>query len=82
VVKTTIILDDDIYRRLVEEAVKQYGSTRTLSRLINKKLREAEGKRPVELVKRSTVRLGRELREGEIRRMIQEGWEEATRWKR
>jgi hypothetical protein len=29
-VKITIILDDDLYRELVEEAIKKYGSTRKL----------------------------------------------------
>jgi hypothetical protein len=80
VVKTTVILDDDVYRRLVEEAIERYGSTRTLSRLINEKLRE--GRAVIKRGKRSTIRLGRELREGEIKKMIEEGWEEATRWKR
>lgn len=41
-VKTTINLEDDIYKRLVKEAVEKYGNTRTLSRLINEKLRRTE----------------------------------------
>ena len=36
-VKTTIDLDTEIYEALVEEAVKKYGTTKTLSRLINDK---------------------------------------------
>ena len=40
--KTTIILADDIYKKLVKEAVEKYGTTRTLSKLINEKLKEAE----------------------------------------
>jgi len=79
-VKTTIILDDDIYKQLVEEAIERYGSTRTLSRLINEKLKE-----PLESPKgpkrrRSTVRLGREFKPEEIEKMAEEGWKEATRW--
>jgi len=38
-VKTTIILDDDLYKALVKEALEKYGSTRKLSKLINEKLR-------------------------------------------
>lgn len=41
-VKTTINLDDELYKRLVQEAVQRYGNTRTLSKLINEKLRETE----------------------------------------
>jgi len=37
--KTTIILDDDLYKALVKEALEKYGSTRKLSKLINEKLR-------------------------------------------
>ncbi len=41
-VKTTINLDDEIYKKLVKEAVEKYGTTRTLSKLINEKLRGAD----------------------------------------
>ena len=40
--KTTINLDNEIYKKLVKEAVEKYGTTRTLSKLINEKLRKAE----------------------------------------
>ena len=40
--KITINLEDDIYKKLVKEAVEKYGTTRTLSRLINEKLKKAE----------------------------------------
>jgi predicted CopG family antitoxin len=40
--KTTINLEDDIYKKLVKEAVERYGTTRTLSKLINEKLKRAE----------------------------------------
>ena len=39
-VKTTINLDTQIYRELVKEAVEKYGTTKTLSRIINEKLGE------------------------------------------
>jgi len=38
--RTTLILDDDIYKRLVEESIKRYGTTRALSRVVNELLRE------------------------------------------
>jgi len=81
-VKTTVIIDDEIYRELVEEAVDRYGSTRTLSRLINEKLRERRGRAETKQQKRSTIKLGRELKVEEIERMVEEGWEKATKWKR
>jgi len=40
--KTTINLDDELYKKLVKEAVEKYGTTRTLSKLINEKLKRAE----------------------------------------
>lgn len=40
--KTTINLDNEIYKKLVKEAVEKYGTTRTLSKLINEKLKMAE----------------------------------------
>ncbi len=41
-VKTTINLDDEIYKKLIKEAVEKYGKTRAFSKLINEKLKEAE----------------------------------------
>lgn len=38
--RTTVILDDDVYERLVEESVKRHGSVRALSRVLNELLRE------------------------------------------
>lgn len=63
--KTTINLEDDVYKRLVKEAVEKYGTTRTLSKLINEKLKKTTGtearstiskeeiKRRMDIVKRS-----------------------------
>ncbi len=42
-VKTTINLNTEIYRDLVNEAVEKYGSTKTLSKLINEKLKKRRG---------------------------------------
>jgi len=41
--KTTINLNDDLYKRLVKESVERYGNTKNLSRLINERLERAEG---------------------------------------
>jgi hypothetical protein len=80
-VKITIILDDDLYKELVEEAIKKYGSTRKLSLIINKlsliineKLRQAKisSKRK----KRMTIKLGRMLKEEELNRILEEIWQE------
>lgn len=46
-VKTTINLDTEVYRALVTEALEKYGTTKTLSRLINEKLKTAS-KRPLD----------------------------------
>jgi predicted CopG family antitoxin len=40
--KTTINLEDDIYKKLVKEAIERYGTTRSLSKLINEKLKMVE----------------------------------------
>lgn len=41
-VKTTITLDDEIYKKLIKESVERFGSTKKLSWLINEKLRLLE----------------------------------------
>jgi len=38
--RTTIILQDEIYREIVSEAVTEYGSTRKLSAVVNQLLGE------------------------------------------
>jgi predicted CopG family antitoxin len=45
-VKTTINLDTEVYRELVNEAVEKYGTTKTLSKVINEKLRATGTKKP------------------------------------
>ena len=41
--RTTVILDDDVYERLVRERVRRYGTVRALSRVLNELLRESLG---------------------------------------
>ncbi len=40
-VKTTINLRDDIYKKLVKEAIEKYGNTKNISKLVNEKLARA-----------------------------------------
>ena len=79
-VKTTIILDDQLYRQLVNEAVETYGSTRKLSLLINKKLMAAPLIRKRGGTKTLTIRLGRKLGEKELEEAIAKGRNEAIKW--
>ncbi|MDE1855859.1 MAG: hypothetical protein KGH49_01335, partial [Candidatus Micrarchaeota archaeon] len=45
--------DTEVYRELVKEAVEKYGTTKTLSRIINEKLKRARPKRGGDIVKRT-----------------------------
>ena len=38
--RTSVILDDDIYEKLVEESLKRYGTPRAISKVLNELLRE------------------------------------------
>ncbi len=79
-VKTTIILDDELYKDLVQESIERYGSTRKLSLLINEKLRRGEGG-PAGRGERLTIELGRKLSSRELERAIDRGWSESLKWK-
>ena len=37
---TTVILDDDVYEKLVKESIRRYGTTRALSKVLNELLRK------------------------------------------
>ncbi len=39
--RTTVILEDDIYERLVKESIKRYGTTKAISRVLNEILRKS-----------------------------------------
>lgn len=79
-VKTTIVLEDGLYRDLVNESVREYGSTRKLSLLINRKLRNAEVSERHKKTKRLTIKLGRKITEKEIEKALQKGFDDAIRW--
>ncbi len=38
--RTTITIDDEIYKKLVNESIEKYGNTKKLSEIINSLLRE------------------------------------------
>lgn len=50
-VKTTINIDTEVYRLLIEEAVEKYGTTKTLSKIINEKLKGRRAKESLDIVK-------------------------------
>ncbi len=79
-VKTTIMLEDKLYQELVAESVKEYGSTRKLSLLINKKLKASKYKASRNKMSIKPIRLGRRISEKEIEKAIEEGWAEGTKW--
>ena len=80
-VKTTIILKDEIYKQLVKEALEKYGSTRKLSLLINEKLESALRKEGTYKKKSwKTIKLKRRLPPKEIKKLIEEGWKEVIKW--
>jgi len=78
-VKTTIILKDELYKQLVKEALEKYGTTRKLSVLINEKLEESMAKKPRKTW--PTVKIKRKLTPKTIEKLIEEGWEEVIKWK-
>ncbi|MBS7612030.1 hypothetical protein KEJ27_07510 [Candidatus Bathyarchaeota archaeon] len=39
--RTTILLDEDVYKRLAEESLKRYGTTKAISKVINDLLKTA-----------------------------------------
>ncbi|MBO3755143.1 MAG: hypothetical protein FGF53_09785 [Candidatus Brockarchaeota archaeon] len=79
-VKTTIILDDELYKELVQEALEKYGTTRKLSQLINEKLK-GEATKGVRKRERLRVRIGKDLKPEEIEKLIEEGWREVVKWR-
>ena len=50
-VKTTINLETDVYKELVEESIEKYGTTKKLSKLINYRLKKSKGKGSRDIVK-------------------------------
>lgn len=74
--RTTIVLEDEVYKKLVKEALERYGSTRKLSLLINEKLKKMEKINVPK--KRKTFRFGKSLTLKQIEKKIEEGLEEVA----
>ena len=79
-VKTTVNLDDDLYRRAVSESVRRYGNTRSISVVINELLRGAfaggakkdEGWMPLYGILKTTKKSS--LSTQELKNLAREGW--------
>jgi hypothetical protein len=76
-VKTTINLDTQVYRELVKEALEKYGTTKTLSRIINEKLKKAMSKRK-DVAKRTAGIWKMKETGAEYQRRIRKEWERKT----
>ncbi len=69
--RTTVLLDDDVYERLVSQSVKRYGSPKAISKVLNEELRKLAGgeERIIELlssrkIARTTTKEFEEYRRG------------------
>ena len=81
VLKTTITLDDNIYKELIGESVEKYGTTRWFSLIINEKLRDCYKINNIVNDKlRLTYTLGRKLTNTEINQAKSE-YRIKTEWK-
>ena len=80
-VKTTIILDDNIYKELIDESIEKYGTAKKLSLIINEKLRNYNKIKNIDNDKiKLTYKLGRKLTTTEINQAKDE-YREKTEWK-
>ncbi|MFG1391192.1 hypothetical protein [Acidiplasma aeolicum] len=80
-VKTTIILNDNIYKELIDESIERYGTAKKLSLLINEKLRNYNKNKNTDNDKlKLTYRLGRKLTNAEINQAKDE-YRGKTEWK-
>ena len=80
-VKTTINLRDDIYKKLVKEAIEKYGNTKNISKLVNEKLARSSGsthdydiKRRLEIVARTAGAWKAKQSGREYVKEIRSGW--------
>lgn len=39
--RTTVLLDEDVYKKLVEESLKRYGTVKGISKVLNELLKDA-----------------------------------------
>ena len=61
--RTSVYIEDRLYRKLVEESVKRYGSTKHISKVLNEKLLLAEKLSKVQkkIVELPVVSIGKKL---------------------
>jgi predicted CopG family antitoxin len=86
-VKTTINLRDDIYKKLVKEVVEKYGNTKNISKLINEKLESAmkgtthdsDIKKRLEIVARTSGAWKTKETGREYVKEIRAGWRRRTK---
>jgi hypothetical protein len=53
-VRTTINLESKIYRKLINESIERHGTAKTLSRIINERLRKPKFKVAENIVKKTS----------------------------
>ncbi len=80
-VKTTIILNDSIYKELIDESIERYGTAKKLSLIINEKLRDYNKIKRIDNDKlKLTYKLGRKLTNTEINQ-AKDDYRGKTEWK-
>ncbi|MEM3726828.1 MAG: hypothetical protein QXG49_00340 [Candidatus Bathyarchaeia archaeon] len=74
--RTTILLEQEIYKKLIEESLRKYGTTKAISRVLNELLKNAfKGEAEVlnlllsEKIARTTVKEFEEFRRGLSKRL-------------
>ena len=74
--RTTLLLEDEVYERLVEESLRRYGTVRAVSRVLNELLKESfKGREEIirliysEKVAKTTAKEFEEFREDLSRRL-------------
>ncbi len=74
--KTTILLEEAVYRRVVEEAVKKYGNTRNISSVVNDILKDAFFSKKKRPTKWSDIRgtLKTDIPTQKLKDLAKEGW--------
>ena len=60
-VKTTLELRDDLYKKLVNEAIEKYGNTKSLSRVVNESLETHMNERKSERKSKEEANRWREI---------------------
>jgi len=74
--RTTLLLEDEVYERLVEESLRRYGTVRAVSKVLNELLKESfKGREEIirliysEKIAKTTAKEFEEFREDLSRRL-------------